>query len=468
MTAQVTSHTTQFSLFLLLLQGLFEIITFMDKTTNGRRYLHIQPSENDVDGEETKLPIRNSITSLCKSDYIGRPPSLSWWDKDNLKAGETFLLSSHVKVSKGKQTIEQWIAFWFRGRNKYHISRKSDKDNRIPHPGILFSIIDAGARGWVRDAGCISSGTFSVPSFMASGVGYCLPKIILASLCKGLNENSRSSHPGRGGSYFPAHFLYAWLAKNFDAYELAGEASSSPGMVKFSGLGQVKLFQLKEARELIGSRRGFHWHSSTINRLKETLVDDGKLSRADFAYFVGIRSDFVSYRCEDSLVTEHYCLDRFSRQFGFHQDVPADLDFDNLPDPETMLRYHQMLTHYGTGSSRVKILGIDVIIPTTPIPAIPIRSIASLLQDKPPIEVCGPSTEKVTELPPESAENIMDILDTKPNPIECMDLQQSYSGRTSAEEHDSCRMEVQGKLDEASRWLNTEGAHYEAKTAELK
>ena len=42
------------------------------------------------------------------------------------------------------------------------------------------------------------------------------------------------------------------------------------------------------------------------------------------------------------------------------------------------------------------------------------------------------------------------------------DLQQSYSGRTSAEEYDTCHMEVQGKLDEASRRLNTEGAHYEA------
>ena len=48
------------------------------------------------------------------------------------------------------------------------------------------------------------------------------------------------------------------------------------------------------------------------------------------------------------------------------------------------------------------------------------------------------------------------------------DLQQSYSGRTSAEEHDTCRMEVQGKLDETSRRLNIEGTHYEAKMAELK
>ncbi|KAJ8447690.1 hypothetical protein Cgig2_031744 [Carnegiea gigantea] len=40
---------------------------------------------------------------------------------------------------------------------------------------------------------------------------------------------------------------------------------------------------------------------------------------------------------------EHYYPDRYSRQFDFHQDVPTDLDFDNLPYPETMLRYHQTL-----------------------------------------------------------------------------------------------------------------------------
>ena len=94
----------------------------------------------------------------------------------------------------------------------------------------------------IRDAGCAHPSTFSVASFMASGVGYCLPTTILVSIYKGLNEISRSSHPGRGGGYFPAHFLYAWLAKNFDVYELVADASSSPGMVKFSSIGQAKLF----------------------------------------------------------------------------------------------------------------------------------------------------------------------------------------------------------------------------------
>jgi len=61
---------------------------FMNKTTSGRRYLHIQPSENDVDGEETKSPIFNPITSLCKSDCARGPPSLPWWSTENLKTAK--------------------------------------------------------------------------------------------------------------------------------------------------------------------------------------------------------------------------------------------------------------------------------------------------------------------------------------------------------------------------------------------
>ncbi|KAJ8447691.1 hypothetical protein Cgig2_031745 [Carnegiea gigantea] len=166
-----------------------------------------------------------------------------------------------MQSRKGKPIIEQWITFWFQGRNRYHVARKPNQDSRIPHPEILSSIIDVRA---LRDAGCIRPDTFSVASFMASGLGCCLPTAILASIYNGLNEISYSSHPGRGGGYFPIHFLYTWLAKNFDVYELIGEASS-PGMVKFSGIGQAKSFQLEEARELIGSGRGFCWHSSIIN-----------------------------------------------------------------------------------------------------------------------------------------------------------------------------------------------------------
>ncbi|KAJ8430584.1 hypothetical protein Cgig2_001011 [Carnegiea gigantea] len=231
-----------------------------------------------------------------------------------------------------------------------------------------------------------------------------------------------------------------------------------------------------------------------------------------------------------------YYLDQFSGQFGVHQDVLADLDFDNLPDPETMLRYYHILTCYGIGSqvllpgqcnlkntnrafhegwsklfisstcsphasdskrkrsdlfdtniskdgtklgsklklkiicsgkplepfvmpmedgsSRVKIPRIDVVIPATPIPIIPIESILlrSTLDDSK--GVCSLDNDEVKSARTANAPSL--------------DLEQSYSDRTSAEVHGSYRMEVQGKLDEASHRLNREGSHYEAKMAELK
>ena len=106
---------------------------------------------------------------------------------------------------------------------------------------------------------------------MASGIVYGLPLAILTSIYKGLTKISHSSRLGRGGGHFPIHFLYTWLAKNFDKYELDGETSSSPGIAKFSGLSRAKSFPLEGAVELICSVKGFHQHSSIINWLKETL-----------------------------------------------------------------------------------------------------------------------------------------------------------------------------------------------------
>jgi len=101
---------------------------------------------------------------------------------------------------------------------------------------------------------------------MASGIGYCLPTTILASIYKGLNELSHSSHPSRSGGYFPTHFPYAWLARNFDAYKLVGEASSSPGMVKFSGL-HFSLKRPENSLVLRGAFAGIHPSSTDLRRL---------------------------------------------------------------------------------------------------------------------------------------------------------------------------------------------------------
>ncbi|KAJ8436104.1 hypothetical protein Cgig2_017087 [Carnegiea gigantea] len=102
---------------------LFKMVTFMDKTTSGRRYLHIQPSKNDADGEETKLPIHSSITSICKCNCT-RAFQPCFTDK-------TSLLSSHSKAEENPSScqllhhdIESGLKSWV----------------RLPFQGILLSI----------------------------------------------------------------------------------------------------------------------------------------------------------------------------------------------------------------------------------------------------------------------------------------------------------------------------------------
>ncbi|KAJ8432487.1 LOW QUALITY PROTEIN: hypothetical protein Cgig2_003564 [Carnegiea gigantea] len=194
----------------------------------------------------------------------------------------------------------------------------------IPHPGILSSTINAGGRGWgdcqvifdklevaigqrtetflaaflscwlckfilaVRDASCICPGTFSVASFMASGVGYCLPMAILMSIYNGLNEISHSVHLVEVGAIFLS--ISFMLAKNFDAYKLAVEASSSPGMVKFSGLGQANSKRPENSLVLGEVFTGIHPLSTDLRRLSWMTASYRELTFLLLSAFVQVLS----------------------------------------------------------------------------------------------------------------------------------------------------------------------------------
>ncbi|KAJ8424222.1 LOW QUALITY PROTEIN: hypothetical protein Cgig2_011633 [Carnegiea gigantea] len=191
-----------------------------------------------------------------------------WKLINKLPLSYTYLFAACYKLRqghKGKLTIEQWIAFWFPGRNKYHISKK--------------------------DAGCIRPGTFRVTSFMASGVGYCLHTTIHISACRGLNEISRSSHPGRSGGYFP--IIFFMFAKNFDAYELVSEASSSLSIVKFSVLVKPSCFSSKKPENSLvlgGAFAGIHPSPTNLKRLSWMTTSYQELTSLILSAFVRVLS----------------------------------------------------------------------------------------------------------------------------------------------------------------------------------
>ncbi|KAJ8432843.1 hypothetical protein Cgig2_024531 [Carnegiea gigantea] len=174
-----------------------------------------------------------------------------------------------------KSTIEEWVAFWFRGLVKYHAPMKSDRRSRVPLPTHVPLITKV--HGWseshavfdklgvpkgeyaetlpaafllcwlclfvlpVRDATCIHLETFSEVSSMKRDQAYCLSFAILASIYRGFGEICRSAHPARKGGHTSLHFL-AWVAKYFQTYDFDDN---------------TKIFDLDGAHELISSGRGF-------------------------------------------------------------------------------------------------------------------------------------------------------------------------------------------------------------------
>ncbi|KAJ8425622.1 hypothetical protein Cgig2_018407 [Carnegiea gigantea] len=291
----------------------------------------------------------------------------------------TYLFIAYHKLMqghKGKPTIEQWISFWFRGCNKYHVSKKPDQDNRIPNQGnIVFH--HRRRSPWLEMLVAYALALSDIVSLIASDIGYCLPIAILASIYKGLNELSRSSYPGRSRGHFPTHFLYAWLAKNFNAYELVGSQVLLPGRCN-----------LLERNTTCAFRKW--WSKMFISSTYSPHASDSKRKQSDLS--------------DTNILNDKGKLGSKPKLKIIHSGKPLEPFVPPIED----------------GSSRVKIPIIDVVIPATPIPAIPVQSIAPLPQDELPVGVYEPSTKKVIELPLKGAENIMDILDVEPNPTKCM------------------------------------------------
>ena len=96
----------------------------------------------------------------------------------------------------------------------------------------------------------------------------------------------------------------------------------------YSGTGGAKYFDEREAHELIYSGDRAQWCGLMINKVKETLNDNGNLYPLRQSYFISLRSSYLVLRQENSFIVEPYSPNRFSRQFGFCQGILGDLKND--------------------------------------------------------------------------------------------------------------------------------------------
>ncbi|KAL2897225.1 Protein Hook-like protein 3 [Bienertia sinuspersici] len=110
-----------------------------------------------------------------------------------------------------------------------------------------------------------------------------------------------------------------------------------------------------EARRVIHEGSGAKVGCTMLNKNKNIfLFDDGNLDHTQMSYLSSLRSGYVTLRHYDSFFIEPYLPYRFSRQFGFCQDIPSAItrkvqDRSNV-SYEKVLMFWKLLLFQGSMS----------------------------------------------------------------------------------------------------------------------
>ena len=120
-------------------------------------------------------------------------------------------------------------------------------------------------------------------------------------------------------------------------------------MTRYFGVGSVNLFDESSAHALIQFANDFPWHS--IEDFDQDFIDNGRLFILKLGYFTYIRSRYLSLRCKDQYIVESYSPHRFSRRFGFHQDILGDLKKEiHINSLMDLYQFYRFFIHHNTNS----------------------------------------------------------------------------------------------------------------------
>ncbi|KAL2893825.1 DNA damage-binding protein 2 [Bienertia sinuspersici] len=254
-------------------------------------------------------------------------------------------------------TFEEWCHFWFRAPKRYSATIFPKAVENFSHFGIpeswsnkhealtLLNVpeehrqqtyLAAFLSCWLcafvfplKDLGCIRPSVFKPASQLASGQRISLAISVLASIYRGLNEISHSLTPGRSCSNFPAHYVHAWTAQYFRSHCMSVHDFTGAQMIAFHDASNVKKLTSAEAKVFIRSGQDINWIGNCMCNPKDRLLMDDSTLRQDVDFLLSIRSCFLTLRYDNDHVVEPYSPHRFSRQFGFCQNIPGALKPDS-------------------------------------------------------------------------------------------------------------------------------------------
>ncbi|KAL2896031.1 hypothetical protein RDABS01_037815 [Bienertia sinuspersici] len=261
------------------------------------------------DGLHWMIPVNPSEVDHRDESYWIIPVNLS-------EVQAYHYLAKKPKLKKGV-FAQQWVRYWYKGEINYAspVKRRRNSNSSPIHThnpdGVLkdrpttwtrgeSALFDSlGIFGEKNDERLIRPSTFEMTTLMARA--YC-------------------------GASFPTHYVYGWLAHYFNTNYVVDPPLAGPLMVIFSGAQGAKCFNGQEARALIHEGSRAEVGCTILNKnIIELLFDDGTLELALFDYLVSLRTGFLPLRFGDSFHIEPYTPYRFSRQFGFRQDVSSML-----------------------------------------------------------------------------------------------------------------------------------------------
>ncbi|KAG5553477.1 hypothetical protein RHGRI_011376 [Rhododendron griersonianum] len=315
------------------------------------------------------------ISGLIYDEAVPHADELIGVDKDNtyyLPVNCRYLFLAYHRLltdsKKGEVKIDAWVKFWFKGKISYSKSSRKTSRNKTQRPANVnnpsgtigeaqvrtpkqeevFTIL--GVKETQKDVthlaaflACwlckfvlpvgsyelIRPGVFKVAAMMARGTRFCLAVPVLASIYRGLNDIAKSSNPGKCDAVFPVHYVYAWLGEYFSTHFSSGSQPSTqrPKMIRYGGERVAKQLDEAEALDLFRKCDDLVMDRFAQRQGKsKELVDDGQLSDWETEYLISIRSGYLTLRSGSTKVIEPYNPHRFSRQFGFTQDVPGRLN----------------------------------------------------------------------------------------------------------------------------------------------
>jgi hypothetical protein len=204
----------------------------------------------------------------------------------------------------------------------------------------------------IKDLHNIQHGTFKVASLMASGHVFGLVTSVLESIYQGVTMISKSPVSRKTDDRFAIHYLYAWISHFFKTHRVVNSKLAKPLIVKYFGVSCAAVFDELSTRERVRLGKKFFWHGTAFKmEYDHTFINNEDLSISKLFYFIILHSRYLSFRCEDYHIVQSYSPHRFSRHFGFYQDIPGDLKEQiNTCSLEEMYQLYQSLTRCKTSS----------------------------------------------------------------------------------------------------------------------